>query len=117
MRGITVVVLASILTTMSACSQETWHLVSGEKGDAAEIRIEGDEGEATWSWGPDNFTAEVTVVKNGLAGTQEVSRSIDLVLQMADGTHLEFTGPSSALVCQRGCDGLHLPNAWSVRRD
>lgn len=117
MRGIAIAALASILVVTSACSQETWHLVSGEKGDAAEIRIEGDEGEATWSWGPDNFTVEVTVVKNDLAPGTAASRSGNLVLQLADGSHLEFSGPRSALVCQRGCDGLHMPNAWLVRSD
>lgn len=101
----------------SACSQESLHLVSGEKGDAAEIRIDGDEGEASWSWGPDNFTVEVTVVKSTLAKTSGAGKSAQLTLALADGTHLEFSGPRSALVCQRGCDSLHLPNAWLVRSD
>ena len=116
MKTIQVPALASLILITSACSQDTWHLVSGEKGDAAEIRIDGDEGEASWSWGPDNFTVEVTVVKNGLAGTDRTN-SGNLVLQLADGSHLEFSGPRSALICQRGCDSLHLPNAWLVSRD
>jgi len=116
MKSIPVATMASLILITSACSQETWHLVSGEKGDAAEIRIDGDEGEASWSWGPDNFTVEVTVVKNGLAGT-DLKKSGNLVLQLADGSHLEFAGPRSALVCERGCDSLHMPNAWFVRND
>lgn len=107
----------SLLASLAAgCSQESWRLVSGEKGDAAEIRISGDEGEASWSWGPDNFTVEVTVVKSSLAAPG-ASRSAELTLALADGSHLEFAGPRSALVCRRGCDSLHLPNAWVVRND
>ncbi|NID14039.1 hypothetical protein [Luteibacter yeojuensis] len=117
MRSIAIFALAGTLTMISACSQETWHLVSGKKGDAAEIRIDGDEGVANWSWGPDNFTVEVTVVKNGLAHETDASKQGDLVLELADGTHLEFSGPRTALVCQRGCESLHLPNAWLVSRD
>lgn len=107
----------SLLGCVAAgCSQESWHLVSGEKGDAAEIRIHGDEGEATWSWGPDNFTVEVTVVKSNLAASG-ASKSAELILALADGSHLEFAGPRSALVCRRGCDSLHLPSAWVARSD
>lgn len=117
MRNVAVAALAGLMTMTSACSRETWHLVSGEKGDAAEIRIDGDEGEASWSWGPDDFTVQVTVVKNELAGAAATSKDAELTLQLADGTRLEFAGRRSALVCQRGCEGLHLPNAWLVRRD
>lgn len=112
-----IVALSCLACLTAACSQESWHLVSGEKGDAAEIRIDGDEGEATWSWGPDNFTVEVTVVKSTLTKASSAAKPAQLTLALADGTHLEFSGPRSALVCQRGCESLHLPNAWLVRGD
>jgi hypothetical protein len=117
MRKPAAIALSTLLTLASGCSNDTLHLVSGEKGDPAEIRIDGDEGEAAWSWGPDNFTVEVTVLKNGLASAPGGARGSELVLQLADGTRLEFAGEYRALVCQRGCDSLHLPVAWLVRRD
>ena len=117
MNLISTAALVCLAGLAAGCSQPSWHLVSSEKGDIAEIRIDGDEGEATWSWGPDNFAVEVTVVKSNLGSTSGASTPAQLVLALADGTHLEFAGPRGALICQRGCDNLHLPNAWLVRSD
>lgn len=111
MKRIAIVILCGLSLTLVACGRETLHLVSGEKGNPAEIRLKGDQGDAFWSWGPTTHSVGVTVGKNDLPTGGSLS------LRMADGTPLEFRGDHGALVCAHGCDGLHMPIAWYIQRD
>ncbi|SEN35779.1 hypothetical protein SAMN02800694_3294 [Luteibacter sp. UNCMF331Sha3.1] len=116
MKRIAIVILCGLSLALAACGHETWHLVSGEKGNPAEIRLKGGKGDAFWSWGPATHSVGVTVEKNDLTGGPTPAGGV-LRLRMADGTPLEFRGEHGALVCAHGCDGLHMPVAWLVQRD
>ncbi|SEV95025.1 hypothetical protein [Luteibacter sp. 329MFSha] len=117
MRLIAGLTLAALALGTTACHRDEWHLISVEKGNPADIRIRGDSGDASWTWGPDAHSVDVAVVSNELIGDPLPATGGALVLQLADGTTLEFAGQYNALVCSRGCDAKHMPIAWHVQRD
>lgn len=103
---------------LAGCHDDTLHLVSGEKGNPAEIRIDGAHGDANWTWGPDLRIVDVSVERNELtSGTTPPPAGAPLVLRMADGTRLEFGGQNDALICKSGCDRKHMPIAWYIRSE
>ncbi|KJV34774.1 hypothetical protein [Luteibacter yeojuensis] len=97
----------------SACSRgPEIHITSQPPAAAADIRVEGDSGSATWTWGHGDLKEKIIAVADSRSKRGGHPADGDIRLTLEDGTVLRLAQQRSFFICQAGCEKKHMPITW-----